>query len=35
VRIGMPVEVDFEHHDDVWIPVFRPVAGSQAVGSAA
>lgn len=30
VRIGMPVEVDFEHHEDVWIPVFRPVAGSSA-----
>ena len=30
VRIGMPVEVEFEHHDDVWIPVFRPVAGSVA-----
>jgi hypothetical protein len=28
VRIGMPVEVEFEHHEDVWIPVFRPVAGS-------
>ena len=30
VRIGMPVEVDFEQHEDVWIPVFRPVAGSAA-----
>jgi uncharacterized protein len=29
VRIGMAVEVEFEHHDDVWIPLFRPVeAGS-------
>jgi hypothetical protein len=28
VRIGLPVEVVFEHHDDVWIPVFRPVEGS-------
>jgi uncharacterized OB-fold protein len=26
VRIGMPVEVVFEHHDDVWIPLFRPAA---------
>jgi hypothetical protein len=29
-RIGMPVEVVFEHHEDVWIPVFRPVQGSSA-----
>ena len=28
VRIGMPVEVAFEHHDDVHIPVFRSVACS-------
>lgn len=27
VRIGMPVEVVFEQHDDVWFPLFRPVAG--------
>ena len=26
VFIGMPVEVLFEHHEDVWIPLFRPVA---------
>lgn len=24
VSIGMPVRVDFDHVDDVWIPVFRP-----------
>ncbi|HXW35757.1 MAG TPA: Zn-ribbon domain-containing OB-fold protein [Acidimicrobiales bacterium] len=24
VRIGMPVVVQFEHHDDVWLPLFRP-----------
>lgn len=24
VQIGMPVEVCFEPHDDVWIPLFRP-----------
>jgi uncharacterized OB-fold protein len=24
VVIGMPVEVRFEHHDDVWIPIFVP-----------
>jgi uncharacterized OB-fold protein len=29
VHIGMPVEVTFEHHDDVWIPLFRP-AGAAA-----
>lgn len=26
VTIGMPVEVVFEEWDDVWIPLFRPVA---------
>jgi len=26
VHIGMPVEVVFEEHQDVWIPLFRPVA---------
>jgi uncharacterized protein len=26
-RIGMPVEVRFEQHDDVWIPLFAPAAG--------
>ena len=26
VRIGMPVEVVFEDHDPVYIPLFRPVA---------
>lgn len=25
VSIDMPVRVLFEHHDDVWIPVFEPV----------
>jgi uncharacterized OB-fold protein len=24
VHIGMAVEVAFEHHDDVWLPMFRP-----------
>ena len=24
VRIGMPVRVRFEHHEDVWVPVFEP-----------
>jgi len=27
VAIGMAVEVAFEHIDDVYIPLFRPVAG--------
>jgi uncharacterized OB-fold protein len=25
VRFEMPVRVVFEHHDDVWIPLFEPV----------
>jgi uncharacterized OB-fold protein len=25
VRIGMPVRVTFEQHDDVFIPLFEPV----------
>jgi uncharacterized protein len=25
VEIGMPVQVTFEQHDDVWIPLFEPV----------
>lgn len=24
VRIGLPVAVCFEHHEDVWLPLFRP-----------
>lgn len=24
VSIGLPVEVQFERHDDVWLPMFRP-----------
>jgi uncharacterized OB-fold protein len=24
VHVGMPVRVVFEHHDDVWIPLFEP-----------
>jgi hypothetical protein len=24
VRIGMPVRVTFEQHDDVWLPMFEP-----------
>jgi hypothetical protein len=26
VTVGLPVEVVFEERDDVWIPLFRPVA---------
>jgi uncharacterized OB-fold protein len=29
VRIGMDVIVEFEEWDDVWIPVFRPMAESE------
>lgn len=25
IRIGMAVQVTFEQHDDVWIPLFEPV----------
>jgi uncharacterized OB-fold protein len=28
IEIGMPLEVVFEHHDDVWIPLFRPARES-------
>lgn len=28
VRIGMPVEVEFERHEDVWLPMFRPAGGT-------
>jgi uncharacterized OB-fold protein len=24
LRVGMQVQVVFEHHDDVWIPLFEP-----------
>ncbi len=30
VHIGMPVEVTFEHREDVWLPLFRPAAGDPA-----
>jgi hypothetical protein len=26
VRVGLPVQVTFEQHDDVWIPLFEPAA---------
>jgi acetyl-CoA acetyltransferase/uncharacterized OB-fold protein len=29
VFIGMPVRVVFEHHDDVWLPVFEPDASVE------
>jgi uncharacterized OB-fold protein len=28
IQIGMPLEVTFEHHEDVWIPLFRPARGA-------
>lgn len=28
VRIGMPVQVAFEQHEDVWLPLFTPEARS-------
>ena len=30
VTTGMEVQVEFEHHDDVWIPIFRPIGGTDA-----
>jgi uncharacterized OB-fold protein len=30
VEIGMPVQVIFEQHDDVWIPLFEPSAAQAA-----
>lgn len=31
IRLGMPVVVEFEHHEDVWLPMFRPhEAGGEA-----
>jgi uncharacterized OB-fold protein len=29
VRIGMPVEVLFEAHDDVFLPMFRPAGRNE------
>lgn len=29
VRIGMPVTVSFEQHEDVWLPMFRPEEGAH------
>jgi uncharacterized OB-fold protein len=31
IRTGMPVEVVFEQHEDVYLPLFRPVATDPAV----
>lgn len=33
VRIGMRVEVVFEHHDDVYLPLFRPARQSPQEGA--
>lgn len=30
VHTGLPVEVYFEQHEDVWLPLFRPKGGSDA-----
>jgi uncharacterized OB-fold protein len=27
LRVDMDVEVSFEQHEDVWLPLFRPAAG--------
>ena len=29
VHSGMPVEVVFDHHDDVYLPLFRPATGPE------
>lgn len=29
VRIGQPVTVSFERHDDVWLPMFKPVEAAD------
>ncbi|MBW8482686.1 thiolase C-terminal domain-containing protein [Actinomadura parmotrematis] len=29
LELGMPVEVVFERHEDVWLPLFRPVPGGE------
>jgi uncharacterized OB-fold protein len=29
VRVGLPVEVRFEAHDDVWLPLFVPAGGAE------
>jgi acetyl-CoA acetyltransferase/uncharacterized OB-fold protein len=33
VHVGMRVEVRFEQHDDVWLPVFVPAVGSPDAGA--
>ncbi|NNC37668.1 MAG: DNA-binding protein [Acidimicrobiales bacterium] len=30
VHIDMPVEVNFQNHEDVWLPLFSPVTGRTA-----
>jgi uncharacterized protein len=29
VHVGMPVEVTFDEHEDVWLPLFKPRAANQ------
>jgi len=33
VHVGMPVEVVFEHREDVWLPLFRPMAAATKGGA--
>jgi uncharacterized OB-fold protein len=33
VRIGLPVQVAFEQHGDVWFPVFTPADGTAGAGA--
>ena len=31
IEVGMPVEVVFDHVEDVWLPLFRPIEGAPVV----
>ena len=33
LRVGMAVEVTFEHHEDVWLPLFRPAGSATSARS--
>jgi len=35
VYVSMPVEVTFEQHEDVWLPLFRQAGGGDGSGDAA
>jgi hypothetical protein len=30
IFVGQAVAVEFEHHEDVYIPVFRPISATEA-----